>query len=55
MLNSTKTFPNFLGNIKINKTFLCHVIEHLTRFFRAINLSYMVCPRLMPDKYQYMP
>ena len=33
MLDSTKTFPNFLGNIRINKTFLRHVIEHLTRFF----------------------
>ena len=33
MLDSTKTFPNFLGNIRINETFLRHVIEHLTRFF----------------------
>ena len=30
MLDSTKTFPNFLGNIRINKTFLRHVIEYLT-------------------------
>ena len=28
MLDSTKTFPNFLGNIRINKTFLRHVIKH---------------------------
>ena len=54
MLDSTKhSLISWKYQNQQNLSAPCHRASHM--FFRAINLSYMVCPRLMPDKYQYMP